>query len=210
MGILLSAHADRVIRSLDGAAGPDEELTHSRYSGNMPHVFEAAPSGRSKCRGCGATIAKGEVRFGERMPNPYADGDDAQMTLWFHPLCAAYKRPEAMLETLVAGAEIADRAVLERAAQASNEQKRLQRIDGAEISKSGQATCRHCREPIAKGGWRVRLVFYEEGRFNPSGYIHLACAKPYFETEADIADHLLHFSRDLAADDREALRGALS
>lgn len=40
----------------------------------MPHVFEHAPSGRAKCRGCDAVIAKGALRFGERLPNPYGDG----------------------------------------------------------------------------------------------------------------------------------------
>ncbi len=56
----------------------------------MPHVFEPAPTGRAKCRGCGRPIEKGEARFGERIPNPFAEGET---TLWFHPLCAAYKRP---------------------------------------------------------------------------------------------------------------------
>ena len=64
-------------------------------------------------------------------------------------------------------------------------------------------------EPIEKGAWRIRLVFYEEGSFNPSGFIHLACREPYFETAADIFEHVLHFSRSLSADDREALRKQL-
>src|SRR5262245_58246039 len=67
------------------------------YPWVMPHVFEPASSGRAKCRGCGNQIEKGTLRFGERIPNPYAEGET---TLWFHPVCAAYKRPEAMLETL--------------------------------------------------------------------------------------------------------------
>jgi len=32
--------------------------------------FESATSGRSKCRGCGEVIQRGELRFGERLPNP--------------------------------------------------------------------------------------------------------------------------------------------
>ena len=64
----------------------------------MPHTFEPAASGRSKCRGCGRAIGRGELRFGERLANPFAEG--AEMTLWFHPLCAAYKRPESMLEAI--------------------------------------------------------------------------------------------------------------
>jgi hypothetical protein len=80
----------------------------------------------------------------------------------------------------------------------------VRRIDGAERAK-GQANCRHCREPIPKGAWRIRLVFFEEGRFNPSGFIHPGCAAAYFES-GDLVEHLLHFSRDLSATDREELR----
>jgi hypothetical protein len=56
----------------------------------MPHVFEVASTGRAKCRGCGEPIQRGDTRFGERLPNPYGEGE---MTLWFHPRCAAFKRP---------------------------------------------------------------------------------------------------------------------
>lgn len=171
----------------------------------MPmHTFEPAASGRSKCRGCGLALPKGELRFGERLPNPFGEGE---MTLWFHPLCAAYKRPETMLEALAqATGDVPEREALERAARGSAAQKRLSRIDGAERAK-GQATCRQCREPIAKGAWRIRLVFYEEGQFAPSGFIHLDCRRPYFETDGDILEQLLHFSHSLAEPDREELRG---
>ena len=63
----------------------------------MPHVAEYASSGRAKCRGCDQKIAKGELRFGERQPNAFGDGE---MTLWFHAPCAAFKRPEPYLELL--------------------------------------------------------------------------------------------------------------
>jgi len=173
----------------------------------MAHVFEHASSGRSKCRGCSQAIAKGELRFGERLPNPFAEGE---MTHWFHPLCAAFKRPEALLQALVEWQEpVPDREALEGVARRASAQKRLPRIDGAERSPSSQARCRHCHEPIEKGAWRVRLVFYEEGTFNPSGFIHLACREPYFETADDILDHLLHFSRALGAEDRNELQRLL-
>jgi len=170
----------------------------------MTHVFEPAASGRSKCRGCGRALERGEIRFGERLPNPFGDGE---MTLWFHPLCAAYKRPEAMLEALAQIVDVPDREALERTARASVAPDRRRRIDGAERAK-GQANCRHCREPIPKGAWRIRLVFFEEGRFNPSGFIHPGCAAAYFES-VDLLPHLLHFSRDLSAADREEVRSAL-
>ena len=174
----------------------------------MSNTFELASSGRAKCRGCGRPIGKGELRFGERLPNPFAE--DGEMTLWFHPLCAAYKRPEAVLHALGETAEnVAERDQLERAAQHSVEHRRLPRIDGAERAPSGQAKCRHCREPIERGSWRIRVTFYEEGRFSPGGFVHLGCRKLYFETD-DILDRVLHFSLDLSADERDELARALS
>src|SRR5437764_11213194 len=135
----------RRVRGGDG--GPEQ------YHSAMSHLFETAASGRAKCRGCGQAIARGELRFGERLPNPYADGE---MTLWFHPLCAAYKRPEALLQVLPE-TDAADRDWLERAARGSLAHRRLPRIDGAERSPSGQARCRNCRQSIERGTWRIRL-----------------------------------------------------
>ncbi len=172
---------------------------------SVSYVFEPASSGRSKCRGCVRPILRGELRFGERLPNPYADGE---MTLWFHPLCAAYKRPEALLQVLPE-TDAADRDWLERAARGSLAHRRLPRIDGAERSPSGQARCRNCRQSIQRGTWRIRLVFYEEGRFNPAGFVHLECRQVYFETN-DILDRVLHFSPNLSGEEREELRRACS
>ena len=177
------------------------------YLSPMAHVFEAAPSGRAKCRGCNRPIAKGELRFGERLPNAFGEGE---MSLWFHPLCAAYKRPEALLEGLAAfEGEGLDRESLERAANSSLRQRRLPRVDGVERSRSGQAKCRHCKEPIEKGAWRIRLIFYEEGRFAPGGFIHLGCRSEYFESH-DVWEPVLHFSPDLTEEDREELRRAFA
>ena len=171
----------------------------------MPHVFEPASSGRSKCRGCRQALAKGELRFGEALPNPFGEGE---VTHWFHPLCAAYKRPEPLLLALEA-AQVPEREALERVARATLAHARLARIDGAERAPSGQARCRHCKEPIEKGAWRIRLVFHEEGTFSPGGFIHLECRTAYFETP-DVAAPVLHFSASLDEGEREALRAALA
>jgi hypothetical protein len=170
----------------------------------MPHVFEPAASGRSKCRGCGRALERGELRFGERITNPFGDGE---ATLWFHPACAAYKRPESLLEGLGTAIDVPDRESLERIARAVSVQRRFPRIDGAERARGSQATCRQCRENIAKGTWRIRLAIFDEGRFNPAGYIHISCGPAYFES-GDFVEHLLHFCGDLTDADRAELRAA--
>lgn len=170
----------------------------------MAHVLAPATSGRSHCRGCTRLIERGELRFGERTPNPFGEGE---ATLWFHPACAAYKRPQAFLEGLGPGASVPDRSALERAANQGVTHHRLARIDGAERAPSGRASCRSCHQPIVRGSWRIRLVFFEDGHFAPGGYVHLACRAPYFEID-DILDRLLYFSRELSVDEREELRRA--
>ena len=74
---------------------------------------------------------------------------------------------------------------------------------------SSQAKCRHCKEKIEKGIWRIRLVFFEEGRFSPGGFVHLACRRDYFENE-DLLAALLRFSPALDDDARRELEGALA
>lgn len=178
------------------------------------HTIEPATSARAKCRGCARTIAKGELRFGERLPNPFSEGNE--MTHWFHLVCAAMKRPDVLLETLdydeMAG--VTDKeAELRATATTGLEHRRLPRINGAERSPSGRARCRHCRETIDRDAWRIGLVFYEEGQFNPGGFIHASCALPYFETAdaetADILPRIANFSPDLSGADLESLRLAI-
>jgi hypothetical protein len=174
----------------------------------VPHTIEPAASGRAKCRGCGRAITKGELRFGERFPNPYADEGD--MTLWFHLACGAFKRPESLLEALEASeAEIEPRDWLASAARKGIEHRRLPRLDGAERAPTGRAACRACREKIPKDGWRLRLVFFEDERFQPSGFIHAACAETYLGT-AEVVDRARHFSPELSDADVVGLESALA
>lgn len=172
-----------------------------------PHGIERASSGRAKCRGCGERIGAGELRFGERLPNPFADGE---LTQWFHMDCAAFKRPEPFLETLKAAAEgLPDAERLESEASRGIVHRRLPRINGAGRAASGRALCRSCRETIGKGAWRIALVYYEDGRFEPSGFVHARCAPAYFETP-DVLERLKHFSRELSEEDLRALRAELT
>ena len=148
------------------------------------------------------------MRFGERLPNPYAD-EGGEMTHWFHLVCAAYRRPEPFLETLAAAAEpIPEADQLKREAELGVTHRRLPRVSTAGRASSGRAACRACKEPIAKDTWRLALVFYEDGRFSPSGFIHAGCAKTYLET-TEIIDRVKHFSSELTAADLEELSAAL-
>jgi len=172
----------------------------------MPHLIEPASSGRAKCRGCGKLIAKGELRLGERLPNVFGEGE---MTLWFHVPCAAYKRPQVFLDTVPdAGEAIADRERLEAVAGRGIAHRRLPRIDGIQRAPTGRSRCRHCKEMIEQQSWRIPLVYYEEGRFEPSGYVHLRCAPAYFET-ADVIDSIRQFAPDLSEDDVADIRAQL-
>jgi len=127
------------------------------------------------------------------------------MTLWFHLTCAAYARPEPFLE-VAASAEAS--ASLTKTAQFGIDHRRVPRIHGAERAPTGRARCRSCRELIAKDEWRIALVFFEEFRFEPGGFVHAGCAQPYFET-IDIVDRIRHYSPDLGPADIAALEQAL-
>lgn len=167
----------------------------------MTSTIERAPTGRAKCRACGQLIATGDARLGERVPNPYADEEGAETTHWYHPVCAAYKRPEAFLAAIEPAAErLTEQDALAAAARLGVEHRRVARVDQAGRAPSGRAACRACKAPILKGAWRIGLVFYEDGRFAPSGYIHPACAASYLESTA-ILDRLRHFSPALTGAD---------
>jgi hypothetical protein len=170
----------------------------------MPHVIEAASSARAKCRGCARPIAKDELRFGERHPNAFGEGE---MTLWFHLPCAAYKRPETFLEA-AAGRHDAAVTSLLASAELGIAHRRLPRIDGAERAATGRARCRSCRELIAQGDWRIPLVFFEEFRFSAGGFVHATCARAYFET-TEIVDRIAHFSAELGEAELAELRRLL-
>jgi len=178
----------------------------------MTHVIEHATTGRATCRGCGTKIVKDELRFGEREPNAFGEGE---MTLWFHLPCAAYKRPEPFLELLqgveeeeISADELSAAHALKPAAEFGMAHRRLPRLDKVEQAPTGRARCRCCREPIEKDSWRIGLVFFEEYRFQPSGFIHSACAEEYFGT-TDVLDRVLHFNPALDPAELDAIGAAL-
>lgn len=173
----------------------------------MAHTIEPAASGRAKCRGCGEAIAKDTLRLGERFPNPFADEGD--MTVWLHLECGAYKRPETFLEALEESEiEVENREALIAVAEVGAKHRRLPRLAGCERASTGRARCRACKEMIPKDTWRIPLQFFDDGRFQPSGFIHVGCAKDYFDT-ADIVERLRHFAPELTDDDVAELKREL-
>jgi hypothetical protein len=174
----------------------------------MAHVLELASTGRAKCRGCGQQIAAKTVRLGERVPNPFSD-DGGETTHWYHPACGAFRRPEAFLEALTTTTvDVPDRVMLEHEAALGVAHHRAPRVSTAGLAPTGRATCRGCKEAIAKDTWRIALVFYEDGRFVPSGFVHASCASSYLET-IDLLPRIRHFSPDLTDADIAALAAAL-
>jgi hypothetical protein len=176
----------------------------------MPHHVERAASGRAKCRVCGAAIAKGQWRVGEVVPNLYADAEGAEVVHWYHPWCAAYHRPEATLQALAATVDGPDDApALVAAAQLGVDHQRVARLHAAGRAASGRAACRHCRTPIVKDAWRIALLFWQDGRFAPAGFIHVACVAPYVGTTA-VIDRLRYATPDLTDADVAELTAELA
>ena len=173
----------------------------------VPDSIQPAPTGRAKCRGCGNAIAKGELRFGETGPSSFGEGE---ATSWFHLACGVSMRSEKLLPVLEATSQpVPERDWLVQAARAGIEHPRLQRLTRAERASSGRATCRSCRELIAKGDWRFALQMFEEGRPSSLGTIHASCAEAYFGTR-DVLERARRLSPELSADDLAELEKALA
>ncbi|MCP3903217.1 MAG: hypothetical protein GY715_06225 [Planctomycetes bacterium] len=103
----------------------------------MPDIIESARSGRAKCRGCREKIEKDAMRFGEEVPNLYADEDDATATHWFHLRCAAERRPEKVAAALAAHTdEVPDRYDLMTIAEAGMLNPDLSRVERAERARA--------------------------------------------------------------------------
>jgi hypothetical protein len=175
----------------------------------VPHTLEPAATGRATCRGCGEKIAARTLRLGEQVPNPFSD-DGGETTHWYHPRCAAFRRPEALLAALETfDGDIDDRDMLTHEAHLGVMHHRLPRVSTAAPAPTGRATCRSCKALIEKDTWRIALVYYEDGRWVPSGFVHAGCASGYLESTA-LMPRLRHFSPALTATDLSALEAALA
>jgi hypothetical protein len=149
----------------------------------MSDRLERATTGRARCRACSNAIEKGSLRYGEELATSYGEGD-ASGVFWFHPRCAAQRRPEkfqAVLRENPAAAELPAREQLVAETEEGVRHPRLERVAGAERASSGRAMCRQCKTLIAQGDWRIRIsTFGESGFFDPLGFVHARCSVEYF------------------------------
>lgn len=176
----------------------------------MHHRLEPSPSGRARCRACLSALPKGELRFAESVPNPVGDGTTYH---FYHPRCAAERRPEAylMLDAELAsgpGPELREGGeALRRVAQEATEHPRLSRLGELSAAPTGRATCRHCNAKIEKATWRVALQPIEEGRLQAWGFLHVKCAAGY--VGAPVGEQRLLRYSNLPADALQSVREAL-
>lgn len=188
---------------------PEPVDDHALWSekGCVPDRIEPAKSGRAGCRGCGRAISRGELRFGEALPNLFGEGES---TFWYHLVCAACMRPEKLgpLLDMPAGEPLPEAAWLRRTVSLGLAHRRLPRLARAERAPSGSAHCRQCRESIGKGSWRLALQMFEEGRMQPIGTIHVQCAGAYFGT-SDILDRIERLTEGLTSDASDELQRLL-
>jgi hypothetical protein len=144
----------------------------------MPHVIEIAKSGRASCRGCGSKIEKDSVRFGEEVPNVFAQEAGNTYRYWHLP-CAATKLANDLRDTLVGtDIEVPNRAELDAAIAAHVHPD----YPYAEAAPNGRAKCRVCQETITKGAFRIvfeRVVETSMGLTRGAGYTHARCAMRY-------------------------------
>lgn len=154
----------------------------------MGDVIEPAPSGRSKCRGCQRKIDKGELRYGEAVPNAFGAGDALH---WYHPRCGAERRSEPFAAALEAHeGDVPERAELAELAAVGVAHPRWCRLARAERAPSGRARCQHCRDLIEKDALRIALERVEDGMTNPAGFVHVRCAGSYAGSTVGLLERL--------------------
>jgi hypothetical protein len=177
---------------------PDEEARMTDRADSEPNdetpaagpessgMLEIAANGRAKCRACGTALEKGKPRCGEKTANPFGEGTTVY---WFHLRCAAERRPQTFLQGLInnelPSESLAEEetSMLRAIAEFGALHPRAARLTKAGVAPSGRARCRGCKELIEKDGLRLELSMFNEGRFDPVGYLHVRCLTQYVEAK---------------------------
>lgn len=173
----------------------------------MPDVIEPAATGRAKCRRCQEKIEKDALRFGERVPNAFGDGE---ATYWFHLACAAERRPEKLQAALEGFAgEVPGLAALQAVIAEGVENPALVMVKHAERAPSGRARCQECHEKIELDALRVALERDSEvPSMATTSYVHARCAAAHVGA-AGLLSRLRRTSPALGADDFAELEQVL-
>jgi hypothetical protein len=155
------------------------------------YVIEGARSSRSRCKTCRRKIDKGTLRLGILIEGPYGIG-----YMWHHLNCAAKRQfdrvqeayeQEAWLNAKEAPNKLPGLEALEQLQQKAQERKEKKKtIPYVELDPSGRAKCKHCAEPLEKGGVRVVLgrgvYFGNQVRVAPIT-VHPRCVSAELEKE---------------------------
>lgn len=148
----------------------------------MAHTIEVAKTGRAGCRACKTPIPKGDLRFGEEVPNAFSASGEMSYQ-WYHLPCAALKKPTQLKQALAAfTGEVPNKAELEKTLEESAKKQKPSAFPYAERASTGRSRCQQCEEPIQKGALRVaveREVETSSFRTAGAGYLHPECAKEY-------------------------------
>ena len=187
------------------------DVKRRRLEAIVGHMIEAAKTGRASCRSCRKSIAKGDLRLGEEVPNAFAAGESTYQ--WHHLACAAKKKPLVLEEALgTTELEIPERAALETDIAANKKNQKPAKFPYAERAKTSRSTCQQCSAAIEKGTLRVAVEReVDTGSFvaASAGYLHAACAPTWLEEnggfEGVLLDVLKKNSTGLEAQDFEAL-----
>ncbi|MBX3187754.1 MAG: hypothetical protein KF819_12095 [Labilithrix sp.] len=177
----------------------------------MAHMIEIAKSGRATCRTCRQAIPKGELRFGEEVPNQFGEPGDTSFR-WHHMKCAATKHSAELAGALATfEGDVPDRAELDKL-MAEAEANKPPPFPYADRAPTGRATCQACGEKIAKAALRVAFERdIERGMTvtKGAGYLHPACAAGYIEaqggTHAALTEGLRANTRSLTDADLDEL-----
>lgn len=177
----------------------------------MGHVIEEARSARAKCRKCKQPIAKGELRFGEEVPNPFAA--EAQTShRYYHLSCAAAACPVELGETLAAYVgPVPEREALELQISEGKKRQKPRTFPYAERAPSGRSRCLVCGEPIEKNELRIAVEReIETGGFvtRGAGYLHVRCG-PEHAGETSLLAEIKAHSPALSAEEIAELTHAL-
>jgi hypothetical protein len=178
----------------------------------MPHVIEAAKTGRASCRSCKKTIEKGDLRLGEEVPNAFSPGE---MTYnWHHVTCAAQKKPAALKQALeTTEVDVPNREELSKTIEECMKNEKPTTFPYAESAPTARSTCIGCSEKIEKGAWRVAVenevdtgMFVRKG----AGYLHAGCAVEYTGGDAnELFEQLKAHSSNLNPQQLQSLESEL-